>query len=259
MENYTVYKHISPSGKIYIGITKQTPKDRWGNGTGYGNRNRISRAIQKYGWDSFTHEILFENLTKEEACQKEIELIAEYKSNNPEFGYNITAGGEGFSGVKHSQATKDKISKTKTGKPSNKKDFSVSIETRQKISKTLKERGYTHPAWNKGIPMKEETKQKLREINTNPINRKIWIKKDNYCTMIYDYELDKYLQEGYKRGRIVNWEAWNKGLPMTKDAKENLSKMYKGTVWVTKENIHKQIKVEELETYISQGFHRGMK
>ena len=30
--NYTVYKHISPSGKIYVGITKQKPEYRWNNG-----------------------------------------------------------------------------------------------------------------------------------------------------------------------------------------------------------------------------------
>lgn len=173
MNNYVVYKHISPSEKVYIGITKQNPKNRWKTGSGYGTRNRMARAIKKYGWDNFKHEILFENLTKEEACQKEIELIAEYKSNNPEFGYNITNGGEGYNGVKHTQETKDKISKSKKGKTPNKKDFRVSIETRQKISKTLKERAYTHPAWNKGIPMREETKQKLREINTNPVNKKI--------------------------------------------------------------------------------------
>lgn len=77
--------------------------------------------------------------------------------------------------------------------------------------------------------------------------------------MIYDYELEKYLQEGYIRGRIVNWAAWNKGIPMTNEAKENLSKLYKGTIWVTKDDIHKQIKIEDLETYILQGFHKGMK
>jgi len=36
---------------------------------------------------------LFEHLTKIEANKKEIELISFYKSNDPNFGYNITAGG----------------------------------------------------------------------------------------------------------------------------------------------------------------------
>ena len=32
---YTVYKHISPSGKVYIGITKRKPEYRWNKGKGY--------------------------------------------------------------------------------------------------------------------------------------------------------------------------------------------------------------------------------
>ena len=35
MKNFIVYKHTSPNGKVYIGITKQNPKQRWGNGSGY--------------------------------------------------------------------------------------------------------------------------------------------------------------------------------------------------------------------------------
>ena len=35
MDNYTVYMHISPSGKRYIGITSVKPKYRWRNGKGY--------------------------------------------------------------------------------------------------------------------------------------------------------------------------------------------------------------------------------
>lgn len=32
---YTVYKHTSPSGKVYIGITKRKPEYRWNKGKGY--------------------------------------------------------------------------------------------------------------------------------------------------------------------------------------------------------------------------------
>ena len=34
-DNYTVYKHTSPIGKVYIGITKMNPIRRWSNGKGY--------------------------------------------------------------------------------------------------------------------------------------------------------------------------------------------------------------------------------
>ena len=96
--NYKIYCHLNKiNGKRYIGQTKTSVQKRWGhNGYEYTRKHPDSlfaKAINKYGWDNFEHQILFENLTKEEANQKEIELIAFYKSNNREYGYNITAGG----------------------------------------------------------------------------------------------------------------------------------------------------------------------
>ena len=32
---YSVYMHITPNNKRYIGITKQKPKQRWTSGYGY--------------------------------------------------------------------------------------------------------------------------------------------------------------------------------------------------------------------------------
>ena len=77
-KGYVVYKHTNKfNGKVYIGITSRSVKRRWGNnGKQYlYDNSRFANAIQKYGWDNFEHEILFEGLSKKEACQKEIELI----------------------------------------------------------------------------------------------------------------------------------------------------------------------------------------
>lgn len=94
MENYTVYKHTFPNGKVYIGITKREPKVRWGpSGYGYYRNARMWDAIKKYGWDNIEHIILYENKTREEANELERKLIEEYKSNQKDFGYNIQRGG----------------------------------------------------------------------------------------------------------------------------------------------------------------------
>ena len=61
-DNWTVYKHISPSGKVYIGITSIVPELRWKKG--YGKQTIFGKAVGKYGWNNFTHEILFTHLTK---------------------------------------------------------------------------------------------------------------------------------------------------------------------------------------------------
>ena len=44
---WTVYEHITPSGKRYIGITSQKPEKRWSNGRGYDKGSAFRRAIDK--------------------------------------------------------------------------------------------------------------------------------------------------------------------------------------------------------------------
>ena len=112
--NYKVYIHIFPNNKVYIGITRNRIDIRWANGKGYKKQKVMSNAINKYGWKNIEHKVLYENLTKEEAEQKEIELIAFYKSNQRKYGYNIENGGNCVG--KMSEETKKKISKSNIGK-----------------------------------------------------------------------------------------------------------------------------------------------
>ena len=127
---YSVYKHTFPNDKIYIGITGKNPIYRWNNGNGYKNTSPFMyNAIRKFGWENIRHEILFENLTQKEAENKEIELIAFYKSCDKNFGYNLKSGGNCG---KHCQLTKEKISKHCKGKI-------LSQETKNKISKSRKQ------------------------------------------------------------------------------------------------------------------------
>ena len=156
---YTVYKHTSPNNKVYIGITKRSPERRWYNGFGYRTQKFFFRAIQKYGWENFKHEILFTNLTKEEAEQKEIELIAMYKSNDRQFGYNIENGGN--CGEKHSEETKRKISLSNKGRST----------------------------WAKGQHFTEEHKNRLRESNLHKQkNCKAVIQMDDNGKVLAIYE-----------------------------------------------------------------------
>ena len=99
---WTVYVHIVPktiSGhkhdKYYVGITKRTPQKRWGcNGKSYKNIH-FYNAISKYGWDNIEHYIIASNLTHDEANTFEKILIQKLRSNNREYGYNISDGGDG--------------------------------------------------------------------------------------------------------------------------------------------------------------------
>lgn len=147
MKKYYVYQHTNnTNGKMYIGITCQnTPKYRWHNGKGYENNKYFTNAIQKYGWDGFTHSVLASGLTQEEAERMEEELINKYDTTNREKGYNILPGGNvnkggwhhseeakrrigeanrngaGFSGHKHTQESKVKMSEALKGNTSARK------------------------------------------------------------------------------------------------------------------------------------------
>ena len=154
--NYKVYKHTFPNGKVYIGITNIGVNRRWrNNGEGYKGQF-VYKAICKYGWSNVKHEVLFENLTQQEAEQKEIELIAFYKSNQRDFGYNLANGGNSLG--MHSEESKRKMSKSRKGLLVGDKNPMwhkvVSVETRKKISEA-----------NKGKKLKLETIQKIANKN----------------------------------------------------------------------------------------------
>lgn len=127
---YSVYAHINKvNGKTYVGITQRDPKVRWGkNGIGYMHCARFWNAINKYSWDNFDHKVVASNLTKDEACKMEIILIKMMKTQDPEFGYNIDAGG---SACLHTPETIEKIRKQNIGKV-------VSEETKAKIREARK-------------------------------------------------------------------------------------------------------------------------
>lgn len=115
--NYYVYKHTTPNGKVYVGITKQNPNRRQRNGHGYINSNLFFNAIIKYGWINITHEILDQNVSFEDACRLERYYIQLYKSDNKDFGYNINSG---YTSYKSKKLREDKIVHTKIGTGRNK-------------------------------------------------------------------------------------------------------------------------------------------
>lgn len=114
-DTYCVYVHINKfNGKKYVGqtINGENPQKRWRSGSGYCYQKLFYRAIQKYGWDGFNHEIVASNLTKDEADNFEILLIDKLKTYDKNFGYNCTLGGEGMSGYHQSEESKEKYRKT---------------------------------------------------------------------------------------------------------------------------------------------------
>lgn len=142
---YTIYKVTNKiNGKVYIGKhMTNNPYDTY-----MGSGKAIKQAIKLYGKSSFIKEVLFIFETEKEMNDKEIELVNEsFISTNKT--YNIGLGGEGgahFSGKKHSEESKKKLSEFRKG-------LKHSPETRKKISESNK---------RKEAPS-QETKAKIAE------------------------------------------------------------------------------------------------
>lgn len=119
-DNYKLYCLTNLiNGKQYIGITKQDINKRWRKGTGYKKPTRIGSAISKYGWENFKKEVLFENITQEEAIKLEKEYITKLDTINN--GYNVQEGGLGGSNGYVSEETRKKLSKSHKGQHSSPK------------------------------------------------------------------------------------------------------------------------------------------
>lgn len=129
--NWIIYEHISPSGKVYVGITTLSPERRWKKGKGYRDNTYFRKAIKKYGWDNFTHNIIASNLGEATAKNMEKDLIRFNKKKG--ISYNISAGGDGNSKV-CSEETKKKISLASKGR----KSYPRTQEWREKMSKAMK-------------------------------------------------------------------------------------------------------------------------
>ena len=129
MNNYCVYIHRNKiNDKIYIGMTGQSPEQRWQKGKHYKTCPYFYNAIEKYGWDNFEHIIFMNNLTFSQAEKIEHKLILLFNAQNSNIGYNIKSGG---SHGKHAAETKEKIRLKALGRTQSK-------QQRSKISEKVK-------------------------------------------------------------------------------------------------------------------------
>lgn len=138
------------NGKSYIGLKSKTVEE---SEDYYGSGKLINQAIEKYGKENFSKEILERNINSYEILNdREIYWIEHFNTFNE--GYNLTKGGQGNLGRVTSKETKAKL------REAAKKQFKspVSEETRRKISEKAKLR--------KGRPVSEETKLKLAKAAT---------------------------------------------------------------------------------------------
>ncbi|MGJ7912617.1 NUMOD3 domain-containing DNA-binding protein [Neobacillus sp. LXY-1] len=162
------------NGKMYIGQTTdpmEERKRRHISSVINGDDTVFYRAIRKYGEENFNWCIIGEAYSKDELDDKERFWIAYYNTYihaKKSHGYNMTLGGDGSFGFKHTNESKEKMSKLQRKRLSNKENHPMfkkhhTDRARFKISKARKGVycGENHPWYNRKHT--EESKQKMRE------------------------------------------------------------------------------------------------
>jgi len=149
-----VYKHTTKDTGVifYIGIGKTDKR-------AYSRMQRTKIWKNIVNKHSYTVEILNRNLTWEEACEKEKELIALYGKRSLGTGtlINITDGGDGRLGAYPSEDTKKKMSNSHKGINNWSKGCLHNEETKIKLRDYYKK--YGSP--NKGKTKTEEHRKKI--------------------------------------------------------------------------------------------------
>ena len=135
MKNYGIIYKITNTvnGKIYIGQTTQTLKNRKKDHRNSMERERLKklalyRAFKKYGFENFEWTTIYYAKDKNDLDEMEKYYIQFYKTMSPRYGYNMTFGGEGG---QHPEEIKKKISRSLKGRV-------FSEETKKKLSLSLK-------------------------------------------------------------------------------------------------------------------------
>ena len=230
-KKWYLYCHTNKTnGKKYFGITCQTPNERWRHGLGYRSSIVFWRAINKYTWVGFEHEIVIDGLTETEAKKKEVEFIAMYKTNccrykNPEFGYNMTDGGEGNVGIKWTDEAKEKLSDYMKALHASKNSPYTFVphyvgeehpmyghkhtdEAKQKVSQANKGRFVGEKSYMYGVPKSEEIRKKISETKTGVVlsedQKKNLRDKLKPTQPLYCMELDEYFKNSYDVERKYN-------------------------------------------------------
>lgn len=213
---YTIYEHVSPNGKKYIGQTCQRLTRRWRNGYGYVRNTYFYRAIEKYGWDNFQHNVICQCETLEEANKVESELIARFKTNDPQHGYNISGGADGRERV--AESTRILMASVRKGKFTgvNNPNYGRkhTAEEREKMSRAQKEYFSNHKSHRLGVKASEETRQKLSIGRKNSVKAQDSIRKLNQSKAkkvkcietgtIYPSTHEVERQTGFRQGNIAS-------------------------------------------------------
>ena len=239
---YLIANHVS--GKYYVGQHKGNDlkhylQQKLCAAWHYKGRSHLFAAMMKYPRDSWSiHALRADIQTREELDQTERDFIKFLRAQDPEFGYNICRGGEGFTGSfseksrqKYSLSMKEvwkrpnyreKMTKRKgrLGSKASEETLEklrtshlgirLTPEAIQKRTETRRLRGIPSP--NFGKSSSEETRRKMRESH---LLRWVGKRKKTEVKRAYHMTLEhQAVLKEFGRSNFGNHQRWhvNRGL-----------------------------------------------
>jgi len=180
MNDFYVYEHWRADKDIPFYVGKGRGKRAYLLTQRSDRHKKIVAKLKRNGFDTIV-KIVFENLSEEEALEKEIALISSWRSKGMDL-VNITKGGDGVSGLKHSDEARKRMSEIRKNNPNKywlgKK---LSQETLTKLSRVRKGRKHSEETRKKmsdakkGKPPNNKTKPSLEtRKKMSDSQKKIW-------------------------------------------------------------------------------------
>lgn len=233
------------NGRRYIGqhLVESGYNDEF---DGYlGSGTLLRKAISHYGESNFERMTLKECYSREELDQAEEYYLNLYDCANNPLYYNMintTHLGGRHSGYHHSKETKQKIG---INSGASRKGKKLSDSHRSSISESL-------------------SRKENRERQSKLIKGRVWINNGDSEKTINSDELNSYISQGYKKGRLpqtiekVSKSNTGKPRPQTENQKEALLKAIIGSVAINKDGKTIKVSSEDVDSYLKDGWTRGM-
>lgn len=255
------------NNKIYIGKTEETVEIRFLehlSAVKVGKKKtKLYSAMKHYGVENFIVEEIDSADSRPELNEKEKYWIAYYDSMNPGIGYNLTKGGDGGA----------------TWSPLGYKTVNNGIKNLQVKPEEVDK--YLADGWVLGG-------HKIGKVNNRTTGK--WIHLGDKQKRVFEYELDDYIAEGWELGysdkgkknlsisHLGNIPS-NKGIKLTEKQKEFTSiktkeamrrfdvrikteahyEKIRGSKWVSNDKVSLQVRPENIQYYLSNGYHLGRK